>query len=183
MVSKQIIPINGLSITVYGLQECNLLPKGTPVAVMFALHGRLQNQAKMEPLAFALCKLNECRQQTDRYLLIVTFDAPNHGTRLLNKTANYGWNEGNDSHALDMWSMIHSTSHTVTELINVLEYYLFGPQKNPVVQVWGVTGFSLGGHASFLSAAKGTGFHSQIKILILYTRSSYHSGCSYCWYC
>jgi hypothetical protein len=42
MVSKQSIPILGLQTEVYGLEEYKSLPKGTPVAVMFALHGRLR---------------------------------------------------------------------------------------------------------------------------------------------
>jgi hypothetical protein len=42
MVSKQSIPILGLQTEVYGLEEYKSLPKGTPVAVVFALHGRLR---------------------------------------------------------------------------------------------------------------------------------------------
>lgn len=42
MVSAQVIPVLGLNITVYGLEEYKQLPKGSPVAVMFALHGRLR---------------------------------------------------------------------------------------------------------------------------------------------
>ena len=42
MASKQEIPVIGLNTTVYGLDEYNKLPKGTPVSVMFALHGRLR---------------------------------------------------------------------------------------------------------------------------------------------
>jgi hypothetical protein len=42
MVSKQVIPVNGLNLTVYGLEEYQLLDKDTPVSVMFALHGRLR---------------------------------------------------------------------------------------------------------------------------------------------
>lgn len=42
MVSKQFIPVIGLKVTVYGLDEYNLLPPNTPVSVMFALHGRLR---------------------------------------------------------------------------------------------------------------------------------------------
>lgn len=41
-VSKQLIHVIGLHVTVYGLDEYNQLPKGTPVSVMFALHGRLR---------------------------------------------------------------------------------------------------------------------------------------------
>jgi hypothetical protein len=42
MVSNQVIPVIGLNVTVYGLEEYKQLPKGSPVSVMFALHGRLR---------------------------------------------------------------------------------------------------------------------------------------------
>ncbi|KAI8094811.1 Alpha/Beta hydrolase protein [Thamnidium elegans] len=156
MVSKRAIPVIGLSLTVYGLQEYLALDKGTPVSVMFALHGRLQNQSKMEPMAEALCKLNQHRKHDENYLLVITFDCPNHGTRLVHKLANFAWAEGkyqNPNHALDMWAMVNSTASTVSELIDVVEHYLFGGLERSIVKVWGVLGFSMGGHAAFLAAA------------------------------
>ncbi|KAK4516774.1 Elongator subunit [Mucor velutinosus] len=155
-VSKQVIHVIGLNVTVYGLDEYNQLPKGTRVSIMFALHGRLQNQSKMEPIAQAICQLNEKRDKNDAHILVVTFDCPNHGSRLVHKLANFAWVEGkhkNPNHALDMWSMVNSTARTVTELIDVLEHYIFGPQSGSLVQVWGCMGFSMGGHATFMAAA------------------------------
>ncbi|KAI7904341.1 uncharacterized protein BX663DRAFT_432254 [Cokeromyces recurvatus] len=157
MISKQVIHVIGLQLTVYGLEEYNKFYRGAPVTVMFALHGRLQNQFKMESVSQAICQLNEHYQKGNRYILVITFDSPNHGSRLIYKPANYGWVEGkykNPTHALDMWSMIHSTSHTVSELIDVVEYYLFGGSQQ-WVEIWGVMGFSMGGHATFLTAANG----------------------------
>jgi hypothetical protein len=176
MVSTQVIPVIGLDVTVYGLEEYKRLPQGSPVSVLFALHGRLrksyiylnkgkhcyitqfgfiENQSKMEPIAQAICSLNEKRQH---HILVVTFDCPNHGHRLVHKLANFAWVEGkysNPNHAIDMWAMVHSTSRTISELIDVLEHYMFGPQPQPLVQVWGSLGFSMGGHATFIAAANG----------------------------
>lgn len=42
MVSKRVIPVIGINLTVYGLEEYQQLAPGTPVSVMFALHGRLR---------------------------------------------------------------------------------------------------------------------------------------------
>ncbi|CEP18723.1 hypothetical protein [Parasitella parasitica] len=154
--SKQVIPIIGLHITVYGLDEYNQLPKGTPVSIMFALHGRLQNQSKMEPIAQAICQLNEKRKQGDSHILVITFDSANHGSRLVHKLANFGWVEGkhkNPNHAVDMWSMVNSTARTVTELIDVVEHYIFGPLPHSLVRTWGCIGFSMGGHATFMASA------------------------------
>lgn len=118
----------------------------------------LENQSKMEPIAEALVKLNTTRKGSDAHLVVITFDSPNHGSRLTNKLANFAWVEGkhrNPNHAVDMWSMVYSTSRTVSELIDVVEHYLFGPKPSSVVQHWGVMGFSMGGHATFLAAANG----------------------------
>lgn len=119
---------------------------------------KIENQSKMEPIAQAICQLNEKREQGNAHILVVTFDSPNHGSRLVHKLSNFGWVEGkhkNPNHALDMWSMVNSTARTVTELIDVLEHYLFGPQPHSLVQVWGCMGFSMGGHATFMAAANG----------------------------
>ena len=42
MVSKQQIPVAGHQLTVYGLDEYKDLGIEKPVAIMFALHGRLR---------------------------------------------------------------------------------------------------------------------------------------------
>ncbi|KAL0088370.1 Alpha/Beta hydrolase protein [Phycomyces blakesleeanus] len=155
-MSKQEIPVIGLQLTVYGLEEYKALEKPIPVAVMFALHGRVQNMTKMDPICQAICKLNTnpCKK---RHIIVVAFDHPNHGSRKIHHLSNYGWSENgyaNPNHAMDMWSMLYNSARTVSDLVDVLEHYLFGPQYESRVQVWGVVGFSMGGHASILAAAQ-----------------------------
>ncbi|KAI9307284.1 hypothetical protein BJ944DRAFT_176819 [Cunninghamella echinulata] len=152
------IVINGLELSVYGLKEYQQLSKDNslPVCVIFLLHGRLQKKRHMETIAQALCELNETKQpkQKQRHLLAISFDHLNHGSRLLVKERNYGWKESgqeNPTHALNMWSTVRAGAHTVSELIDVLEFYLFGPSCHPV-EKWGTLGFSLGGHSTFLTA-------------------------------
>ncbi|KAI9029025.1 Alpha/Beta hydrolase protein [Phycomyces nitens] len=155
-MSKQIIPVIGLQLTVYGLEEYKALKIQPPVAVVFALHGRVQNMTKMDPICQALCKLNK-NPSRQRHIIVVAFDHPNHGSRKLNHLSNFGWSEegyANPNHAMDMWSMLYNSSRTISDLMDVLEHYLFGPQTEPRVQVWGVLGFSMGGHASILAAAQ-----------------------------
>ncbi|KAG1146190.1 hypothetical protein G6F38_005101 [Rhizopus arrhizus] len=157
MVSKQTLTIIGLQLTVYGLEEYKKLPEAYPASIMFALHGRLQNQSSVGPLCEKLCWLNDHKDFAKRHLIVVSFDSPNHGSRLVDEAANYGWKEKgkeNERHGLDMWSMLYGTSRTVSELMDVIEHYLFGPLERPRVETWGVVGFSMGGHASFLAAAE-----------------------------
>ncbi|KAI8142548.1 hypothetical protein BJV82DRAFT_615247 [Fennellomyces sp. T-0311] len=159
MVSKQQIPVAGLQLTVYGLDEYKALGSEKPVAIMFALHGRLQDMSKMEDISQALCDLNGSgRQSTDRHLIVITFDHPNHGSRQVHRLGNFAWKEGrhqNPFHAQDMWSMFTESGRTVSALIDIVEDYLFGPTQTSRVQVWGVMGFSMGGHATFMAAANG----------------------------
>lgn len=54
MASKQVVPVIGLNLTVYGLEEYKQLPEGTPVSIMFALHGRLR---KCQKFSFWYCDL------------------------------------------------------------------------------------------------------------------------------
>ncbi|KAI8069168.1 hypothetical protein BC940DRAFT_237234 [Gongronella butleri] len=153
--SKTDIVVCGLTLTVYGLEEYKQLPKNTPVAVLFAIHGRLQEKGRMQPIAESLCQLNTSRAADQRHLIVVAYDQLNHGTRLVEKRANFSWKEGkhqNASHAMDMWRMIRSGANTISELIDVLEHYLFDTRP---VQLWGCLGFSLGGHIAFLAGANG----------------------------
>lgn len=116
-----------------------------------------EKRSAVEHICQALCGIND-NGTGKRHLIVVTFDHPNHGSRLVNKLSNFGWKEGryeNPTHAQDMWSMFYSSSQTVSALIDVLESYLFGPQEHKIVEKWGVLGFSMGGHASFLAAANG----------------------------
>ncbi|KAG0165343.1 hypothetical protein DFQ28_008925 [Apophysomyces sp. BC1034] len=111
---------------------------------------------RMDDICKALSSLNNSDSSTKRHLIVVAFDHVNHGTRLVNKRANFGWKQEpqeNPTHAFDMWSMVQGSSATVSTLIDVLEYYIFEPQEQSRVEVWGVIGFSLGGHTSLITAA------------------------------
>ncbi|CAO3670363.1 unnamed protein product [Umbelopsis ramanniana] len=59
----------------------------------------------------------------------------------------------NKTHAMDMWSFQKSAADTVSLLIDLLEFYVFPDQNTKIVQ-YGVLGFSLGGHASYLASSK-----------------------------
>lgn len=146
----------------------------------------------MEPIAKALCQLNNKRKGSERHLIVVTFDCLNHGSRLVHKLANFAWSEGkhqNPNHAVDMWTMVNSTARVVSELIDVLEHYLFGPKEENIVEVWGVLGFSMGGHATFMAAANGKlltlklikGGNAIVPDFLIF-RSPHHRGYSNCWH-
>ncbi|ORZ00993.1 hypothetical protein BCR43DRAFT_434969 [Syncephalastrum racemosum] len=179
MVSSRQIPVAGLELTVYGLDE--YVPQ-TPVAVMFALHGRLEKKASIQHVAEAMCSLNDKKSSGKRHLIVVAFDQPNHGTRQLHRLSNFAWKEGrhaNPTHAQDMWSFFYSSAQTISLLIDIFESYLFGPLPRSIVQAWGVIGFSMGGHATYMAAAMGKlslNEKEETRILTVVTRSSYLGG-------
>ncbi|CAO3591418.1 unnamed protein product [Absidia cylindrospora] len=88
--SRTELTVNGLELSVYGLTEYKKLNEGSPAAVMFAMHGRTNNKTQMEAVSQVLCSLNGNKggQQLQRYLLVVTFDHLNHGSRLVDKNRN-----------------------------------------------------------------------------------------------
>jgi alpha-beta hydrolase superfamily lysophospholipase len=101
--------ITGLLTTVYGYDELHFRTK--PCACIWLLHGRLQSQEYMEPLATSLIESwnKQCYDGTtldsrQRGLLAVSFDQRNHGSRLVDKEANKTWDEGNKAHAQDMFT-------------------------------------------------------------------------------
>lgn len=112
----------------------------------------------MEAIAQVLCSLNGNKGGTlkPRHLIVVAFDHENHGSRLKDKTLNFSWKKDskrhNPNHAMDQWRMMQAAAQTVTGLMDVLESHLFDA---PVVDIWGVLGFSMGAHSSYLVAASG----------------------------
>jgi pimeloyl-ACP methyl ester carboxylesterase len=76
---------------------------------------------------------------------VLLIDQRNHGTRLVNELQNEG-KKRNPNHPLDMYAIQYGTAKDIQFLIDTIPLYL--PIKR-----WGIFGFSLGGHATFLSLA------------------------------
>ena len=94
--SKTTVPISGLEVHVYGLQE---LPSTTPVDIVFLLHGRTGEYLHMEPMAHAILAKADNGPKDRRGLIVVSFDQRNHGHRTVAAKGNQGWKEGNEMHA------------------------------------------------------------------------------------
>ncbi|KAJ3091799.1 hypothetical protein HK102_013390 [Quaeritorhiza haematococci] len=93
-------------------------------------------------------------------LLVFAFDQRNHGTRLLDEKANFSWREGNETHAMDMYSIQLGTARDVSFLIDTLPMFLeFRPRK------WGCIGVSLGGHATLLAVANEVRLSAAVSII------------------
>ncbi|KAK8089420.1 hypothetical protein PG997_004381 [Apiospora hydei] len=112
-VSKTTIPVAGLLVDVYGLDQ--LPTAATAVSCLWLHHGRLGNKNDMA--TFAALALSAWHARTNdnnstgssspsRGLIAVAFDERNHGTRLAHKASNDAWRDGNKTHAQDMFGVV-----------------------------------------------------------------------------
>lgn len=136
--------IAGLLVTLYGLQE---LPKPTTeVTCLWLLHGRGDTQDSMAYTAAALLHAwNRKRKAGDKYLIAICLDQRNHGSRMLDNTANVSWKQGNPTHGPDMFNLYTGTALDVSLLISHLPAYL--PSLTLTEHI--CLGVSLGGHATW----------------------------------
>lgn len=159
--SVSTLDLAGLPVTVYGLEQLtpsassSTAPRPPDVCISIHLHGRggdAQNEADIAEGIYR--SANEARSQSkasngiSRELLVVSFDARNHGHRMTNSLGQKGWGMGNKQHAVDLYGMILGNAADVDFLVDLLPSYLF-PHDDRKVTKWCVTGKSLGGHATW----------------------------------
>ncbi|MBW0548067.1 hypothetical protein O181_087782 [Austropuccinia psidii MF-1] len=150
-LSKQIL-ISGIQIQVFSNlfdnnQHLQSDQSHSNLTCIFILHGRTSNSQSLEEFTWKL--LNQIKSNQ---LILVTFDHRNHGHRLIKSIANQAWDQGNHSHALDMYSIQLGTAQDVSFLIDFLPAYLF-PSDQRKISNWGLIGISLGAHSTWLAAA------------------------------
>ncbi|AOW05704.1 hypothetical protein B0I72DRAFT_133009 [Yarrowia lipolytica] len=87
--------------------------------------------------------------------IAVTFDLRNHGSRTLTAQRSLDWEAGNDTHAVDMMSIIDGSTD---DLLLVMQYLpaVLDAQLRNVAPKWYniVSGVSLGGHIAWRSVAR-----------------------------
>ncbi|KAF3932923.1 hypothetical protein ABW20_dc0100909 [Dactylellina cionopaga] len=148
-ISKQSHHIAGIDVTIYGASE--ILPSVTSVSCLFLLHPRLATLAYVEPIALRCLQAHHANSsQSEKGLIVASFDQRNHGTRLVSHKANDVWRSGNELHAIDMFGIYQGTSQDVSLLIDHIPSYVF-PNGEKTVDGWLSAGVSLGGHAAWLN--------------------------------
>jgi hypothetical protein len=150
-VSIKTIPMAGLLVDVYGLDELSAVSASAPISCLWLLHPRNRTRARMGDIAKrTVHAYNEhLKQQSDepaqsRGLIALAFDMPNHGTRLVSDQANLAWDRGNETHAIDMLGMVKGSRADMSGLMDVVSGYIGREVDGHVVLGW-----SLGGHAAW----------------------------------
>lgn len=147
-VSVQTIPMAGLLVDVYGIEE---LPAdaSTPVTCLWLLHPRTRTRARMADIARRVVHAWRSQQEQDpksqrRGLVALAFDMPNHGSRLVSERANQAWDGGNERHAIDMAGLVKGGRGDMSALMDLVGGYLEREVDGHVALGW-----SLGGHAAW----------------------------------
>lgn len=142
-ISVKTIPMAGLLVDVYGLEE---LPANVPVSCLWLLHPRTRTRARMHDIAKRTISayMSHAGENPKRGLIALTFDMPNHGTRLVSEEANHAWDKGNATHAIDMFGMVKGGVSDMRNLMDLVSGYL-GCEVDAHVCL----GWSLGGHSAW----------------------------------
>ncbi|CAM1500558.1 Fc.00g097200.m01.CDS01 [Cosmosporella sp. VM-42] len=141
-ISKTTIPMAGLLVDVYGLDE---LPAGVLVDCLWLLHPRTRTRARMSDIACrTIAAWNVHPSSSSRGLIALAFDMPNHGTRHIGEKSTLAWDGGNDNHAIDMMAMVKGGVSDMSGLMDLVEGYL-----GRRVDRHACLGWSLGGHSAW----------------------------------
>ncbi|KAM0555154.1 hypothetical protein ACHAPJ_006506 [Fusarium lateritium] len=142
-ISVKTIPMAGLLVDVYGLDE---LPPNVPVSCLWLLHPRTRTRVRMHDIARRTIAAWSARagNSPKRGLIALSFDMPNHGTRLVSESANLAWDKGNATHAIDMFGMVKGGVADMSGLMDLVAGYL-GREVDAHVCL----GWSLGGHSAW----------------------------------
>ncbi|PRP81510.1 hypothetical protein PROFUN_10872 [Planoprotostelium fungivorum] len=145
--------VGGITIHLYGWKGLLDKPISMPISVMFLLHGRkgAASAKRMVEIAKRISHVNDNPDNVS-YLLLAVFDHRNHGLRLVNDKRNVTWKEGNDLHAMDLFTMQYGAVQDVSLLIDFLPSVLF-PNDERTISQWMASGISLGGHAVWMILA------------------------------
>lgn len=123
------ILIAGLECWVYGLKN------GSEAPVVFFCHGLTQS------IQFSH---KYCKSLAENGCIAIAVDHRNHGARIVDFAKNQ---KGSESYLMDTYGMYTGTARDISHIIDFLPGFLnFNPKKI------GVMGFSLGAHASFVTA-------------------------------
>ncbi|OAA70099.1 hypothetical protein LEL_09915 [Akanthomyces lecanii RCEF 1005] len=146
-VSVHTIPMAGLLVDVYGLDELPADRASVPTTCLWLLHPRTRTRSHMMDIAsraLAAWHADDARRWRSRGLVALAFDMPNHGSRLVSAAANEAWDKGNETHAVDMLGMVKGAVADMAGLMDVAEAYLGVGADAHVCLGW-----SLGGHSAW----------------------------------
>lgn len=149
-VSKTTMPMAGLLVDVYGLDELSSPRPAKHITCLWLHHPRTKSREHMGDFAArAIAAWNERRGDAapEKGFVALAFDQRNHGSRLVDEKANGSWRAGNDRHAVDMMGAVSGMVADTKGLMDLVEGYL--AVEGAAVSGHFVLGVSLGGHSTW----------------------------------
>jgi hypothetical protein len=115
-----------------------------------------------------MCTLNEKRKPNDRYLIMISLDHPNVGTRTIHRDDTM---QKLHVYDMDMMRKVYvngkGTAFNIISIIECFDIYVFGEDSDAHVEKWGMVGFSMGAFTTAIAASVGL----SDSILIDFTHS------------
>jgi len=151
-VSREEINISGFPVNVYGLKELAPPVNGTvpEVATVVYMHGR--GKSAMDEDAIIRILYGNVRQHmmanpagSAKDLLIVSFDALNHGSRMTDPNQRLGLQQ-NPRFLVDLYAVMLNNRDMVSYIIDYLPAFIF-PYDERLITSWIACGRSMGGHS------------------------------------
>lgn len=171
LFSKTEIIIGGIRVFVYNTEKLHQYLKHfdskdvtsseIPINMLYLLHGRSNDSSHTESFGYKIAeRYYNNKTKIDIPLIFVTFDARNHGPRMVNKEKNLTWKEGNNTHGEDILSIIDGTVLDLKLIMEYLPIYLNLELNMPNLKKFEfkfnniISGYSMGGHTTFRFASK-----------------------------
>lgn len=131
--------VGGLQTYVYGLDG---LDPAERVVLLALAHPRMRSHQYCAVLA------SEVVHHVPN-VVCATFDKPNHGSRVVRKSSNMDWAEGNALHGVDLLATIHAGAAELELILRFLPSYVpaLGAAAENGKLLLAAAGASLGGHA------------------------------------
>lgn len=169
--SKTEIIIGGIRVFVYNTENLHGYLKNfdskepstleIPINMLYLLHGRSNDSTHTESFGYKIAERYYANKaKVDIPLVFVTFDARNHGPRMVSEKKNLTWKEGNNTHGEDILSIIDGTVLDLKLIMDYLPIYLNLELNVPNLKQFNfkfnniISGYSMGGHTTFRFASR-----------------------------
>jgi len=152
-ISRDVVDMAGFVVNVYGLKQLNQKQGKKPeIAVVIYMHGRFEDALAEDDIVRDLYSQVRSLKKTEsgsqeRDLLIVSFDAQDHGKRLTDPDQREDLNS-NPKFLFDQYAILLNNKDYASYIIDFLPTFLF-PRGERKMTRWIAAGRSMGGHSTW----------------------------------
>lgn len=152
-ISRDVVNLAGFPVNVYGLNQlCHKSGQKPEIAVVVYMHGRYEDALAEDAIVRDLFSHTYKLKKSDSYeaehdLLIVSFDAQDHGWRLTDMKQRHDL-DVNPKFLYDQYAILLNNKDYVSYIIDFLPTFLF-PRGQRNITRWIAAGRSMGAHSTW----------------------------------